>query len=143
MWIWMWDGFPTGHLDGGLVGWLPVLSSPPSKRKETTCTHQRQTNVKLKRSNNHLSVREMAWFILPFPPPWVVGVCSEMLTERESSILTKLARPRTYLIRMAMMQIPPTTQPTNTGDYISPGRVVGGTDSMGLTGCTADDQSSA
>jgi hypothetical protein len=114
--------FPTGHLDGGVVGrLLPVLSSPPSKRKETTCTHQRQTNVKLKRSNNHLSVREMAWFILPFPPPCVVGVCSEMLTERESSILTKLARPRTYLIRMAMMQTPPTTQPTNTGDYISPG----------------------
>jgi hypothetical protein len=33
--------------------------------------------------------------------------------------LTKLARPRTYLIRMAMMQTPPITQPTNTGDYVS------------------------
>jgi hypothetical protein len=91
------------------------ISAGPLKLK----THQRQTNVKLKRSRSHLSVMEMAWFILPLPPPCVVGVCSEMLTERESSILTKLARPRTYLIRMAMMQTPPITQPTNTGDYVS------------------------
>ena len=39
--------------------------------------------------------KEMQWFIFPF--------CSEMSTDLESSILTKFARPRTYLIRMVMM----------------------------------------
>ena len=92
-------------------------SSDALPSRKSRITHQRQTKVKLKRNSSHLSVRDMAWFILPLlpDPPRVVGVCSEMLTERESSILTKLARPRTYLIRMAMMQTPPTSQPRNTG----------------------------
>jgi hypothetical protein len=87
-------------------------------------THQRQTNVKLNRNSSHLSVREMAWFILPLLPPCVVGVCSEMLTDLESSILTKLARPRTYLIKMAMTQTPPTSQPRNTDDQVSLGWIL-------------------
>lgn len=70
--------------------------------------YQRQTKVKLKRSSSHLSVKEMQWFIFPF--------CSEMSTDLESSILTKFARPRTYLIRMVMMQTPPTSQPRNTDE---------------------------
>jgi hypothetical protein len=59
-------------------------------------------------------------------PPCVVGVCSEMLTDLESSILTKLARPRTYLIKMAMTQTPPTSQPRNTDDQVSLGSVLDG-----------------
>jgi len=105
-------------------------------------THQRQTNVKLKRNSSHLSVREMAWFILPLP--FVVGVCSEMLTDLESSILTKFARPRTYLIRMATMQAPPTSQPRNTEACVSKGTCWEDLSlySAGLTGSTADDYGS-
>jgi len=59
----------------------------------------------------------MAWFIFPFPS--VDEVCSEMSTDLEFSIFTKLARPRTYLIRMATMQTPPTSQPRNTDERVS------------------------
>ena len=118
--LWM-GGWLGGWLMGGrrrrdlCCCWCEEIFGRPSRKSRIT--HQRQTKVKLKRNSSHLSVRDMAWFILPLlpDPPRVVGVCSEMLTERESSILTKLARPRTYLIRMAMMQTPPTSQPRNTG----------------------------
>jgi len=106
-------------------------------------TYHRQTKVKLKRSRSHLSVKEMAWFI--FPLPCVVGDCREMSTDRESSILTKLARPRTYLIRMATMQTPPTSQPRNTRNKVSSDvreEVVVLGLSRARTRSTADDQSS-
>jgi len=66
--------------------------------------------VNKKRSSSHLSVCE-ATPDCDFCP---VDVASEMSVDLDSSILLKLARPRTYLIRMATTQRLPTTQQLNT-----------------------------
>jgi hypothetical protein len=66
----------------------------------------------MKRSSNHLSVCEA---LTDFP----VCVLREMSVDRECSIFVKVARPRTYLIRMATTQTLPTTQQHSTGYEVS------------------------
>ena len=72
-------------------------------------SHLKATKVKMKRSNNHLSVGGIARDFLP------KDVASETSVVFETSILRKLARWETYLTRMAMMQMLPTAQQQSTG----------------------------
>jgi hypothetical protein len=65
--------------------------------------HLRATKVNVKRSNSHLSVCDPNTD-LPFK------VLREMSVDLECSMLENLARPRTYLIRMATTHTLPTNQ---------------------------------
>lgn len=72
-------------------------------------TNLKATKVNVKRRSSHLSVCEVG---IACPP--AEEVASEMSVDRECSIFVKLARPRTYLMRMATTQTLPTIQQHST-----------------------------
>jgi hypothetical protein len=85
--------------------------SPSLSLLQRASAYLRAMNVNVNRSSSHLSVCEAICDFFP------VEVASEISVDRESSILVKLARPRTYLIRIATMQRLPTNQQLNTFSF--------------------------